>query len=101
MQNLKAMVVHRGRVGKSKGLALWRCRRRTSLASHRARRSPGAAAVGRLATPDVAQVLAASAAFTRSGVSGYWRSRTLVASKNALARAAAVAPITSSPAPVE
>ena len=52
-------------------------------------------------TPGAAHVLAASAAFTRSGVIGYWRSRTPVASKNALATAAAVAPITSSPAPVE
>src|SRR5215831_17001898 len=48
-----------------------------------------------------AYVFAASAAFTRSGVIGYWRSRTPVASKNALAIAAAVAPMTSSPAPVE
>src|SRR5215813_13583712 len=48
-----------------------------------------------------AYVLAASAAFTRSGVIGYWRSRTPFASKNALAIAAAVAPMTSSPAPVE
>src|SRR6478752_5996449 len=61
----------------------------------------GVAAVGRPAAPDAAHVLAASAAFTRSDVSGYWRSRTPVASKNALATAAAVAPITSSPAPVE
>src|SRR3977135_3079923 len=35
---------------------------------------------------------------TRSGVIGYWRNRTPVASKNALASAAAVAPIPSSPA---
>src|SRR6266481_1384533 len=48
-----------------------------------------------------AHVLAASAAFTRSGVIGYCRSLTPVASKNALAIAAAVAPMTSSPAPVE
>ena len=48
-----------------------------------------------------AQVLAASAASTRSGVIGYCRSRTPVASKKALAIAATVAPITSSPAPVE
>src|SRR5215831_15463797 len=48
-----------------------------------------------------AYVFAASAAFTRSGVIGYWRSLTPVASKNALAIAAAVAPMTSSPAPVE
>ena len=59
-----------------------------------------ATALAAAAGPDVAHVLAASAAFTRSGVSGYWRSRTPVASKNALATAAAVAPITSSPAPV-
>src|SRR5262249_2425911 len=48
-----------------------------------------------------ADVFAASAAFTRSGAIGYWRSRPPVASKNALAIAAAVAPMTSSPAPVE
>src|SRR5262249_3699940 len=48
-----------------------------------------------------AYVFAASAAFTRSGVIGYWRSLPPVASKNALAIAAAVAPMTSSPAPVE
>src|SRR5262245_7834132 len=48
------------------------------------------------------QLLApAIAARTRSGVIGYWRRRTPVASKRAFARAAAVAPITSSPAPVE
>ena len=34
--------------------------------------------------------MAASATFTRSGVIGYWRSRTPVASKNALAIAPAV-----------
>src|SRR5262249_31205156 len=46
-------------------------------------------------------VLAASAAFTRAGVIGYCRSRTPVASKNALAMAAAGAPLTSPPPPVE
>src|SRR3984893_11339554 len=70
--------------------------------------SPGADMVGesgplvKLAHVSWPHVLpAASAAFTRSGVIGYWRSRTPVASKNAFAMAAAVAPMTSSPAPVE